>query len=133
MDTSVVSLIFRRDGRADYYMDQITGLSPYVSFQTVEEMWFGAYARGWGPRRRNELALHLAHYDVVWPTEELVEVCARLRCDRQSKGRRLMSADAWIAATALMLGCPLASHDRDFSDISDLILIQISNIPALRG
>ena len=129
VDTSVVSLMFRGDGQAEYYMDRIAGLSPYVSFQTVEEAWFGAYVRDWGPRRRNDLARHLEQYGVVWPTEELVEVCARLRCDRQSQGRRLMNADAWIAATALMLDCPLASHDRDFSGISDLALIQAPDTP----
>lgn len=124
VDTSVVSLMFRGDGPAEYYMDRIAGLSPCVSFQTVEEAWFGAYVSDWGPHRRNDLARHLEQYEVVWPTEELVEICARLRCDRQSRGRRLAKADAWVAATALMLDCPLASHDRDLSGIADLTLIQ---------
>lgn len=124
VDTNVVSWMFRGDSRAEYYMDRIAGLSPCVSFQTVEEAWFGAYVSDWGPRLRNDLARHLEQYEVVWPTEELVEICARLRCDRRSKGRQLMNADAWIAATALMLDCPLASDDRDFSGIADLTLIQ---------
>ena len=38
-------------------------------------------------------------------------------------GRRLSVADAWIAATALYLGCPLATHDRDFIGIPNLRLI----------
>ena len=38
-----------------------------VSFQTVEEVWYGAYKSGWGARQKNELALHLQQYEVVWP------------------------------------------------------------------
>ncbi|MDE0268367.1 MAG: PIN domain-containing protein [Acidimicrobiaceae bacterium] len=124
MDTCVVSLMFRGDDRADYYKARIAGLSPCISFQTLEELWFGACTTDWGARRKNDLARHLEQYDVVWPTEELVEVYAQLRCARQLAGRRLMTADAWIAATALMLKCPLASHDRDFHGISDLNLIR---------
>lgn len=131
LDTSVVSLMFRGDSRAEYYMAQIAGLRSFVSFQTLEEMWFGACAKKWGARRRNDLARHLDQHEVVWPTEELVDICAQLRCVRQSSGRRLKSADAWIAATALMLKCPLASHDRDFSGISDLSLIQAPLTPPL--
>ena len=131
LDTSVVSLMFRGDSRAEYYKTQIAGLSPHVSFQTLEELWFGACAKNWGARRKNDLARHLEQYDVVWPTEELVDICAQLRCARQSAGRRLMNADAWIATTALMLKCPLASHDRDFSGISDLSLIQAPRTPSL--
>ena len=32
LDTSVVSLMFRGDSRAEYYKTQIAGLSPHVSF-----------------------------------------------------------------------------------------------------
>lgn len=124
LDTSVVSLIFGGDSRAEYYKAEIAGLRTIVSFQTLEEMWYGACARSWGARRRNDLARHLEQYDIVWPAEELVDICAQLRCDRESEGRRLMNADAWIAATALVLDCPLASHDRDFSGITNLSLIQ---------
>lgn len=124
LDTSVVSFIFRGDSRAGYYTGKIAGLRPCVSFQTLEELRFGACSNNWGARLKNDLARHLDQYAVVWPTEELVAICAQLRCDQQSAGRRLRNADAWIAATALMLRCPLASHDRDFSGIAGLALIQ---------
>ena len=102
----------------------------HISFQTLEELWYGAYTKGWGDRRKNELALHLEQYEIIWPSSELVttEVCARLRSERKSVGREMRESDAWIAATAIMLGCgwALASHDHDFSDIPDLELIQAS-------
>ncbi len=124
LDTSVVSYIFNRDSRASYYLGRISGDTSAISFQTIEEMWFGAFKGNWGERRRNQLSLHLQQYEIIWPSPELVETCAHLRMDREKAGRRLEVADAWIAATALMLQCPLASHDRDFSDIPGLQFIR---------
>ena len=124
LDTSVVSYIFNGDSRADYYVERIRGLRTFISFQTLEEAWHGAYARGWGNRRKDELAAHLSQYLVIWATAELVDTCARLRSEREKAGRRLEVADAWIAATALLLECPLASHDRDFSAIPGLEFIR---------
>ena len=123
VDTSVVSYIFNQDSRADYYNDQIDGEECVISFQTLEEMQFGTLKRGWGDRRKNELDRHLQQYEVIWPTPELVERSAYLRSEREKIGRPLGIADAWIAATALLLDSQLATHDRDFSGIPALKLI----------
>lgn len=61
---------------------------------------------------------------MVWPSVRLINVCAQLRAGRKVAGRTLQSADARIAATAIMLQCPLAAHDRDFSGIPGLEVIQ---------
>ena len=95
-----------------------------VSFQTIEELWHGTFKDEWGEQRRSYLADHLERYEVMWPNGEIVELCARLRVAREHAGRRLETADAWIAATAVYLNCPLASHDRDFSGVPNLTLIQ---------
>ena len=124
LDTSVVSLLFRGDARSGYYLPLIRGQRSVVSFQTVEEVWFGAYRAGWGARQKNDLARHLAQYEVIWPDEETLEISARLRVARESVGRRLNTADAWIAATGLRLSCPLASDDGDFDNIPGLDLIR---------
>ena len=124
VDTNVVSYIFRGDDKSSYYREQLQGRRAILSFQTLEEMLYGAYAGGWGDRRKNELARHLAQYEVVWPSPQLVEVCARLRSEQKSAGQELQQADAWIAATAILLQCPLASHDRDFTGIAGLEIIQ---------
>ena len=68
VDTNVVSYIFRGDGKAAYYLRRIRDRRALISFQTLEEVWYGAYSAGWGDRRRSELARHLEQYDVVWPT-----------------------------------------------------------------
>ena len=124
LDTNVVSYIFNQDPRASYYLDRIRDQRACISFQTLEEQWYGARYRGWGEQRKSELAAYLNLYEVIWPNAEIVAICARLRADRRTAGRKLEVADAWVAATALMLQCPLASHDRDFSGIPRLELIR---------
>ena len=124
VDTNVVSSFIREDELADFYWDHISEMHLLVSFQTVEELWFGAYKRRWGARRLDVLKHHLQQYEVIWPDSNLVDMCARLRHERRSVGREMGQADAWIAATALLLDCPLASSDRDFLGIPELELIQ---------
>ena len=124
LDTSVVSLVFKGDPRNDFYLPHMTRQRTVVSFQTVEEVWYGAYKAGWGARQKNELALHLQQYEVVWPDPGTAAISANLRVEREKAGRRLNTADAWIAATALRLSCPLASDDGDFDGIPRLRLIR---------
>lgn len=124
LDTSVVSLLFKGDERANFYLPHMTGRRVVVSFQTIEEAWYGAYKARWGARQRNKLELHLDQYEVVWPDKETADISANLRVYRDRAGDRLNVADAWIAATALRLSCPLASEDGDFDNIPDLQLIR---------
>ena len=126
VDTSVVSIIF---DRRDYHLFYEVGLrhrQAIVAFQTLEEMWFGAINAGWVERRMNRLRDHLSLYRVIWPDGRTVETSALLRSQRKRQGRELQTADAWIAATALTLGYPLATHNRDFEGIPDLELIKAS-------
>ena len=123
-DTNVVSYLFSGDDRGHYYLERSRDRRAVISFQTLEEIWYGAYAKSWDVTRMKELARHLDQYEVVWPSPRLADVCARLRSERKLAGREMQSADAWIAATVIMLGCPLASHDRDFVGIPSLELLQ---------
>ena len=126
LDTSVVSLLFRGSAQALYYNQQMGGRLAVVSLQTLEELWFGAAKSGWSEQRKSVLQRHLDQYGVEWVTPELVQISAGLRAQRESAGRRLERADAWIAATALLLDCPLATHDRDFSGIPNLQVVSAS-------
>ena len=54
----------------------------------------------------------------------MVEQFAQLRAHRRRIGHEIATADAWIAATALWLACPVVTHNRrDFSDIPRLVVI----------
>ena len=120
LDTNIVSHIFNGSDAASPYLERRRGQRALISFQTLEELWYGAWWAGWGERRKAELERNLEQYEVVWAGPELVDVCARLRSERKSVGREMPVADAWIAATALLLNCPLASRDNVFSDIPGL-------------
>ena len=124
LDSNVVSYVFNRDPLARYYVERLRDARQFISFQTLEEAWYGAHSRGWGASRRQDLSSHLERYEIVWPDTDLVEACARLRAERRAAGRELNMADAWIAATAIMLNCPLASHDSHFVGVTDLRLIR---------
>ncbi|MCY4429005.1 MAG: PIN domain-containing protein [Rhodospirillales bacterium] len=125
LDTSAVSILFRGDGRSAHLAERIRGRRAVISFQTLEELRFGAYKAGWGERRLNGLNRLLAQFEVIWPNPELVEICARLRVRQETAGKRLATADAWIAATALLLGCPLVAGDSDFELVDGLTLVSV--------
>ena len=130
-DTSVVSIVYNIDPRvslqAAFYEEYLKGKQAIISFQTIEEIHYGMIKSDWGEPRKNGLLLHLEQYHIIWPNPNLARISAQLRADREKAGRRLSTADAWIAATAIMLDCPLASHDRDFTGIPGLQLIQNPN------
>ena len=123
-DTNVVSYIFNQDSRSLYYEERLRGSRQVISFQTLEEIRYGAYSNRWGARRMRDLLSYLEGYEVVWPNTDIVIVCASLRAESRAAGRELQVPDAWIAATALYLGCPLASHDSHFAGIPNLHLIR---------
>jgi predicted nucleic acid-binding protein len=123
-DSNIVSYIARRSPIAEYYLPHLEHRQVVISFQTREEVLFGAYLAGWGERRVNTLKQQMGQYQVHWPDLELVDLCARLRAERRAAGWEIELADAWVAATALYLGCPLASHDGDFENIPGLQLIR---------
>ncbi len=125
VDTSVVSILFRQDSeRFDYYQNAIAGYELFISFQTFEEALFGAYNANWGERRLSELTEHLASFRVIYPNRRLIDISAQLRSETRAIGRELGRADAWIAATALMLDCPLAADNGDFETVPGLALIR---------
>ena len=124
VDTDVFSFIFNRDSRAESYRRHVEGHIASLSFQTVAELLQGAYQRGWGEQRLGRLREEMRRYLVVPFDWEIVERFARLRAHRRSIGHEITTADAWIAATALWLECPVVTHNiRDFSDIPDLHVI----------
>lgn len=125
-DTNIISYIASGSPIAELYLPHLQGARIHISFQTVQEAWYGAYKDGWGERRQRGLAQQLGQYQVVWPSMDLVRISAGVRAQRHRVGRPLGVADAWIAATALDLGCPLVSHDGDFVDIPNLELIRVA-------
>lgn len=116
IDTTVASMMHRgRNGSGidPFYEAQLAGRTIAISFQTVEEMLFGARRDGWGAARVAALEAFLKRFVVVPGTYELSMISARLRAQAEKAGRRLETADAWIMATATQLGVPLITDDKD--------------------
>ena len=124
-DTNVVSYIYRNDRIAQPYLARMDGHRAAISFQTYEELVFGTFNANWGRRRSEALLRHIdTKYAMVEADLELVKVCASLRAQSRRLGQELSAADAWIAATAVLLNCPLLSHDRDFGSLPGLEVIR---------
>ena len=124
-DTNVVSYIFRDDPMGEPYRVALANRHRAISFQTYAELMYGALSSNWGQRRINDLVAHISgNYVVLGCNSRLVVVCARLRAESRRLGRELSAADAWIAATAVLLNCPLLSHDRDFGNLPGLEVIR---------
>ena len=125
VDTNVVSYVHRNDPKALPYLARMTGCRAIISFQTYEELLFGVLKNNWVQRRIDDLFEYVGtNYDMIGYDLELVRASARLRTESERRGRQLSAADAWIAATAVLLGCPLLSHDKDFGDPPNLCVIR---------
>lgn len=81
VDTDVVSFLFKSHPLASLYQAVLAGRPLASSIFTLAEIESGMEAKNWGASRRDLMRRFLAR------------------------------ADAWIAATALQLNIPLATHN----------------------
>jgi tRNA(fMet)-specific endonuclease VapC len=126
VDTDVASYIFNWHSLAQHYADALRGSELILSFMTIAELRMGAISAGWGGRRRLLLEQFMQRFELVYADNDLCTVWARIRADARAAGRALSPQDAWIAATALALGAPLATNNRrDFEHVRKLRLLSL--------
>jgi tRNA(fMet)-specific endonuclease VapC len=124
VDTDVVSFLFRQDTRAALYRRHLDGRLLLVSFMTVAELDQWAEQRRWGPDRRQKLEAYLATFTVLPSNRDLCRWWARIRVACRDVGRPIEVADAWIAATAMLYGVPLVTHNpADYTAVAGLQII----------
>jgi predicted nucleic acid-binding protein len=124
VDTSVVSLVLKRDTRAASYVPHLADRIGVLSFITLAELYRWAEERDWGPRRREELARLLTPFEINYADDALCWQWARLIATMKRAGRPLPFADSWIAATGLHLDLPLVTHNpSDFRGILGLTVV----------
>lgn len=97
---------------APRYVAIVRGSELVASFMTVAEVRQGALDANWGPRKCDVLETYLADFSVLHSDSLLCSTWAAVRNESTCKGRQMGSADAWIAATALVLAAPLAARGR---------------------
>src|SRR5437879_3858332 len=110
-DTDIVSFIFKSDTRAYPFRSYLNRHRPAISFMTVAELRRWELERKWGERRRNDLEIFLRQFAVYQSTEEVCRWWSAVMVGARQNGRRIEVADAWIAATALLYGVPLITHN----------------------
>jgi tRNA(fMet)-specific endonuclease VapC len=124
VDTDVVSMLFKGDTRALAYRTHVTGRLLGISFMTLAELERWSLERGWGPKRKLELAEHVAKYAVLPVSRELCVKWAEVSFAAKRRGRPIQTADAWIAASALYYQVPLITNNRsDYSFIQGLTVL----------
>ena len=84
--------------------------------------------RNGGQRKRDLLEAYLADFSVLYSDTVLCSTWAQVRNVSVRKGRQMSSADAWIAATALVLSAPLVTNNpKDYRHLDKLQLVSAAN------
>ncbi|MGH9189403.1 MAG: PIN domain-containing protein [Acidimicrobiales bacterium] len=128
-DTGVFSALLEgvRNELSDRYQGLVAGSLLYIATQTLAELRFGAFLRGWGPTRIEAFEKSAARAVVLPVDDRLVWGLARLRVDCRRVGHPLHQpihgGDLWIAASAMVNGLPLVSDDRVFVGVPGLELV----------
>jgi tRNA(fMet)-specific endonuclease VapC len=124
VDTDVVSYLHKGDSRADLYRSHVDGRILLVSFMTVGELERWVLVRKWGERRKQDLEDFLHRFTVINSDRELCRKWAAVTQIARVNGRPVGTADAWIAATALLYDVPLVTHNKaDYAGVSGLEII----------
>ncbi|HEY3454483.1 MAG TPA: PIN domain-containing protein [Bryobacteraceae bacterium] len=129
IDTDVASFIFKWHPEwAPRYIVLIRGLELAISFMTIAEMRQGALNANWDTRKLDVLNTYLADFSVLHSGDILCSTWASLRNESARKGHPISSADAWIAATALVLSAPLVTNNpKDYSHLDNLLLVSMAS------
>ena len=112
LDTDVVSFLFKADTRAQIYLPQLQDRQWFISFMTEAELEQWALLANWSEKRVVWLRLFLSRFVVVPSSHDLVLKWAEAMVAARRNGRRIETADAWIAATALLYNAPLLTHNK---------------------
>ena len=112
LDTDIVSFLFKSDTRAQIYLPELQDRQWFISFMTEAELEQWALLANWSEKRVDWLRLFLSHFVVVPSSHDLVLKWAEAMVGARRNGRRIETADAWIAATALLYDVPLLTHNK---------------------
>ena len=127
IDTDVWSYLYKGSSEAKLYEPHLFGNILVISFQTEAELLRGALAANWGRTRRQYLESRLQKCVIEPSSYRLSLLWAGVMDSAKRNGRPIGAADAWIAATALLLDVPLISHNRNhFLGVDGLTVISES-------
>jgi predicted nucleic acid-binding protein len=77
----------------------------------------------WGPARSQRFEQFMRRFVSVPSSRDLILRWAYVMATARANGHRIESADAWVAATALLYGGAVVTHNaKDFVGIPDLVV-----------
>jgi tRNA(fMet)-specific endonuclease VapC len=127
VDTCVVSYLYSGHDPAAAYHPHVANNTKVISFMTFAELYYGTLKNNWGEPRRMRLLRHVAQEYVIYPfNHALCLQWAVVRDQTRRVGRQVKVADSWIAATALLYGIPLVTHNRTDFEVLEPDLTVIS-------
>ncbi len=101
VDTNVVSILFnRRHSLRHASIEAVARHQLLISFMTRSELSLWPAANNWGELRSTALEQHMALYLTVYPDERTCAMWAAVVDQCRRIGRRIQTADAWIASAA---------------------------------
>ena len=128
LDTDIVSFLFKNDSRAQSYLPHLHDRQWLISFMTEAELEQWALLSNWHAKRIEWLRIFLARFGIVPSSHDLSLKWAEVMVAARQAGRRLETADAWIAATAVLYDAPLVTHNAsDYAGVPGLKLITESS------
>jgi len=110
VDTDVVSFLFKRDTRGSLYETHLAGKDIVISFMTLAELRQWPLQKNWGEGRRRKLEEHVQRFTILHSDDDLCGKWAEVVENGRSIGRAIDTADAWIAATALLFDLVLVTQ-----------------------
>lgn len=127
VDTDVTSFLFKDHPIAASYEPDLVGKTLLISFMSLAELDRWTIQSKWGVARRGWLRSYLDRFAILPYNRALCTKWAEVTVAAQARGCRVECADAWIAATALLYGVPLVTHNSgDYLGVPGLNVISHS-------
>jgi predicted nucleic acid-binding protein len=102
----------------------IRGAELIVSFMTLAEMRQSALDANWGQRKWDLLEAYLADFSDLNSDNLVCSTWAQVRNASARKGRQMSTADAWMAASAVVLSAPLVTNNpKDYRRLGNRQLV----------
>ncbi|PPD58247.1 type II toxin-antitoxin system VapC family toxin [Dehalogenimonas etheniformans] len=114
VDTDVVSYLLKADTRAEFYKPFLLNKTVAISFVTIAELYYWAYLRAWGQAKVAQMEATIKNYVVLPYDYSLCQQWATIKHDGARNGHPMDNHDndCWIASTALLHDCALATNNR---------------------
>ena len=124
VDTDVVSFLFKNDTRAQLYLPLLRNRKLLVSFMTEAELEQWILLAKWGASRVQRFRGFMKGFASVPSSRDLILQWADVMVAARANGRRIESADAWVAAAALLYGASLVTHNpKDYRGVPNLTVL----------